>query len=137
MHPDTRYGEVHNNPKNEGDPDRVKRMFAQMNLAFHPTVNVMDGIVSLTTGGPTPPGKKVNTNLVLLGKDRVAMDAVGLAIFQHYGTESWIADKPVWQQVQLAEAVKVGVGVRGPEEITLVGDGVDELADIEAHLRAV
>ena len=66
-----------------------------------------------------------------------AMDAVGLAVFQHYGTEKWIQDKPVWQQVQLAEAVKVGVGVKGPDEITLVGDGVEELADIEAHLRAV
>jgi uncharacterized protein (DUF362 family) len=137
VHPDIRNGQVHNSPKNAGDPDRQKRMFAEMNLAFHPTVNVMDAIVSLTTGGPTPPGKKVNTNMVLLGKDRVAMDAVGLAIFQHYGTETWIADKPVWQQVQLAEAVKLGVGVRGPNEITLVGEGVDELSDIEARLRAV
>ncbi len=135
VHPDTRTGQVHDDPRNDTDPDREKRMFAQMNLAFDPVVNVMDGIISRTTGGPTPPGDTHETNLILLGKDRVAMDAVGLAILRYVGTEPDIESQPVWNQPQLAEAVRVGIGVSGPDEITLVGEGVEELSDIEALLR--
>ncbi|MCP4599046.1 MAG: DUF362 domain-containing protein [Proteobacteria bacterium] len=137
IHPNTRNGQVHGHPKNNNDPAREKRMFAQMNLPFNPTLNVLDAIVSRTTGGPTPPGDVKKTNMVLLGKDRVAMDAVGLAVLRVYGTEKRIEDKPVWQQVQLAEAIKIGIGVQGPDEVTLIGDGVDEIDEIEAKLREV
>lgn len=110
-------------------------MFAQMNLAFHPIVNVMDALVSRVTGGPMPTGDSFPTNLVLFGKDRVAMDAVGLALLKLVGTEPHIADRPVWAQVQLAEAVRLGLGVAGPDEITLVGHGVPEIPEILAILR--
>ena len=137
IHPDTRNAQVHDHPKNDDDPDRMNRMFAQMNLPFSPTLNVMDAIVSRTTGGPTAPGDVADTNMILFGKDRVAMDAVGLAILKVVGTETWIEDKPVWQQAQLAEAIKIGIGVGGPDDITLVGDGVPEIDQIEAKLREV
>lgn len=137
IHPDTRTAQVHDHPLTAENPDRIKRMFAQLNLAFDPIVNVMDAIISRTTGGPTPPGDQADTNMILLGRDRVAMDAVGLAVLKVYGTEPHIEDRPVWQQVQLAEAVRVGVGVSGPDEITLVGDGVDELDEIDVMLREV
>lgn len=135
VHPDTRMSQVHDHVDNESDPDRILRMFAQMNLAFHPIVNVMDAIVSRTTGGPMPTGDSHPTNLVLFGKDRVAMDAVGLALLKLVGTEPHIADRPVWAQVQLAEAVRLGLGVSGPSEITLVGHGVPELPEIAAILE--
>ncbi len=137
VHPDVRLGQVHNSPKNDTDPDRQKRMFAQMNLAFSPVLNVMDAFVSRTTGGPTPPGDVVDTRMVVLGRDRVAVDAVGLAILRTVGSETWIEDRPVWKQVFLAEAIKRGVGVGGPDEVTLVSEGVSEIATIEAKLREV
>jgi len=137
IHPDTRNDQVHGHPDNDDDPDRPLRMFAQMNLAFGPVLQVMDAMVSRTTGGPTPPGDTVDTGLVILGKDRVAVDAVGLALLQVVGTEPHIEDRPVWEQLQLAEAVRIGVGVTGPDEITLVGDGVEELGEIEERLRVV
>lgn len=136
VHPDDRQQLVHQHPLSAGDPDRVKRMFAQMNLAFSPTLNVLDALVSRTTKGPVG-GDQADTNLILAGRDRVAMDAVGLAILKVVGSEPWIMDKPVWQQVQLAEAVRRGIGVRGPDEVTLAGEGVAELAEIESALRAV
>ena len=52
-----------------------------------------------------------------------------------WGTEFQIDSRPVWDQVQLAEAVRRGIGVGGPDEIELVAEGVDELDDIEAKLR--
>jgi uncharacterized protein (DUF362 family) len=135
VHPDSREAQFHGHPDNDADPARFERAFAQMNLAFAPTLNVMDALLSRTTGGPTPPGDVAETDMVLFGRDRVAMDAVGLAILKVYGTEPHIEDKPVWDQVQLAEAARLGFGVSGPDGITLVGDGISELADIEAALR--
>ncbi len=135
VHPDTRNTQVHGHAANADDPGRPLRMFAQMNLAFDPVLQVMDGMVARTTGGPTPPGDEAETGLVVLGRDRVACDAVGLAVLKAVGTESHIEDRPVWDQVQLAEAARIGVGVSGPDEITLVGEGVEELGAIEAYLR--
>ncbi len=137
IHPDTRNGIVHGDPRNSTDRDREKRMFAQMNLAFSPVLNVLDGIVSRTTGGPMPPGDQADTDMVLMSKDRVAIDAVGLAVLRYYGSETWIEDRPVWDQVQLAEAVTRRIGVSGPDDITLVTENIREKADIEALLREV
>ncbi len=135
IHPDVRNGPVHGDPRNSTDPDREKRMFAQMNLAFHPILNVMDAMVSRTTGGPMPPGDVAETGMILVSKDRVALDAVGLAILRQVGSETWIEDRPVWDQVQLAEAVRIGIGVGGPDDITLVSENVREIAAIEEKLR--
>jgi len=137
VHPDTRNGQVHGHPDNDADPDRPLRMFAQMGLAFDPVLQVMDAMVSRTTGGPTPPGDEVDTGLVLVGKDRVAVDAVGLSLLQVVGTEPHIEDRPVWDQVVLAEAVRLGLGVGGPDEITLVAEGVEEIGEIEERLRGM
>ncbi len=135
VHPDTRNTQVHGHPDNDTDPERPLRMFAQMNLAFDPVLQVMDAMTIRTTGGPTPPGDTAETGLIILGKDRVAVDAAGLALLQVVGTEPHIEDRPVWDQVQLAEAARIGVGVSGPDEITLKGDGVEELGEIEERLR--
>jgi uncharacterized protein (DUF362 family) len=135
IHPDTRNDLVHGDPRSETDGDREKRMFAQINLPFSPVLNVMDAIVSRTTGGPMPPGDEAATDMVLLSRDRVALDATGLALLRVVGTETWIEDRPVWEQVQLAEAIRLGIGVSGPDEITLVAENVRELGQIEEKLR--
>jgi len=54
-----------------------------------------------------------------------------------WGSETWIEEQPVWSHVFMTEAVKRGVGVAGPDEVTLVSEGVDEVAEIEAKLREV
>ncbi|MCP4675990.1 MAG: DUF362 domain-containing protein [Deltaproteobacteria bacterium] len=137
INPITRDGQVHGAIENETDPDRQSRMFAQINLPFHPVLNVMDGIVARTTGGPTPPGNKANTNMILLGKDRVAMDATGLAVLRVYGSEEWIEDNPVWAHAQLKEAMRIGIGIQKPEDVILVSEGIDEISEIEAKLIEV
>jgi len=135
VHPTTRDGIVHGDPRNETDPNREKRMFGQMNMAFSPVLNVMDGIVARTTGGPMPPGDEADTNMILMSKDRVALDAVGLAVLRVVGSERWIEDRPVWDQVQLAEAIRCGVGVSGPDEVILVERSIGEIDEIEEKLR--
>ena len=56
-------------------------------------------------------------------------------LLQVMGTEPHIEDRPVWDQVQLAEAARIGGGGGGPDEITLVGEGVEEIEVIEEKLH--
>jgi len=136
IHPDTRRDQVHLQPDSTDDRDRIPRMMAQMNLTYAPTLNVVDGILACTTGGPSE-GTEIETDLIVVGRDRVAVDAVGLAILKVVGTEPHIADRPVWEQVQMAEALRVGLGVTGPDEVELFSDGIDEIDEIEAMLREI
>jgi len=136
VHPDTRRDQVHLQPDSTDDRDRIPRMMAQMNLTYAPTLNVVDGIVACTTGGPSQ-GDEVETDLIVVGRDRVAVDAVGLSILKVVGTEPHIADRPVWEQVQMAEALRIGLGVGGPDEVELFSEGIDEIGEIETVLREV
>ena len=70
--------ELHNSP-------HQRRMIAEINTAYRPDLVVIDGIEAFVDGGPDQ-GKKVQANVILAGTDRVALDAVGVAILRHFGT---------------------------------------------------
>jgi uncharacterized protein (DUF362 family) len=56
---------------------------------------------------------------MLAGTDRVAMDAVGVAILRHFGTTSEVSAGDIFSQAQLARAAELGLGVRSPSDIQL------------------
>jgi uncharacterized protein (DUF362 family) len=59
---------------------------------------------------------------MIAGTDRVAVDAVGLAVLKEVGANDAIMGTPIFRQEQMARAVEVGLGIRGPDEIELVSD---------------
>ncbi len=67
-----------------GSPHQ-RTMIAEINAAYKPDLIVLDGIDAFTTGGPDS-GKLVNSQVILAGTDRIAIDAVGVAILRHFGT---------------------------------------------------
>jgi uncharacterized protein (DUF362 family) len=101
-------------------PD-MRRMIAELNQPFKPQLIVMDGVETFVDGGPTR-GELKAGHVVVAGTDRVAVDAVGLAILKELGSNEAIMGTPIFQQEQMARAVEVGLGVSGPEEIELVSD---------------
>lgn len=101
-------------------PD-MRRMIAELNQGYKPQLIVMDGIETFTDGGPSR-GTLTPGNVVVAGTDRVAVDAVGLAILKELGSNDAIMGTPIFQQEQMARAVEVGLGVSGPEQIQLVSD---------------
>jgi uncharacterized protein (DUF362 family) len=105
-------GELHRSPDQ-------RRMIAEANLAYQPDLIVLDGVEAFVTGGPAQ-GKKVDAQVVLAGTDRVAIDAVGVALLRHFGTTPAVAEGPIFQQAQIARAVELGLGVSGPNEIELI-----------------
>ena len=101
-------------------PD-MRRMIAELNQGYAPDLIIMDGVEVFTDGGPTR-GTLAQGNVVVAGTDRVAVDAVGLAILKEMGSNDAIMGTPIFQQEQMARAVEVGLGISGPGQIQLVSD---------------
>ena len=115
-------------------PD-MRRMIAELNQGYTPQLIVMDGIETFVDGGPTR-GTLKTGNVVVAGTDRVAVDAVGLAILKELGSNDAIMGTPIFRQEQMARAVEVGLGVSGPEQIQLVSDN-DEGNTYAAKLEGI
>lgn len=106
-------------------PDQ-RLMIAEINAAYHPDLIVLDGVEAFVTGGPDT-GKLVASQLILAGTDRIAVDAVGVAVLRYFGTTSAVGQGPIFQQEQIARAVELGLGVAVPQDIELItGDPESE-----------
>lgn len=107
-------------------PD-MRRMIAELNQGYKPQLIVMDGVETFVDGGPTRGSLKTG-NVFVAGTDRVAVDAVGLAILKDLGANDAIMGTPIFEQEQMARAVEVGLGISGPEEIELISDSEEGTA---------
>jgi len=104
--------ELHSSP-------HQRLMIAEINAAYTPDLIVLDGVEALVRGGPDR-GELVQANVVLASRDRVALDAVGVAILRHFGTTPEVSQGTVFDQDQIARAVELGLGARGPEDIEIL-----------------
>jgi uncharacterized protein (DUF362 family) len=117
-----------------GSPHQ-RRMIAEINTAYHPDLIVLDGVEAFADGGPDT-GRLVQTNVVLAGTDRVAIDAVGVALLRHFGTTPEVSRGKIFEQEQLARAVELRLGVSRPEQIELV-TGDRESAEYAKQIRSI
>lgn len=101
-------------------PD-MRRMIAELNQGYVPRLILLDGVEAFTDGGPSR-GALAQANVMIAGTDRVAVDAVGLAVLKDLGSNDAIMGRPIFGQEQIARAVEVGLGVAGPEDIELISD---------------
>jgi uncharacterized protein (DUF362 family) len=81
-----------------------RSMIAEINAAYAPALIVLDGVEAFTSGGPEA-GTKVQAGVVLAASDRVALDAVGVAILRHLGTTANVSHGRVFEQDLIARAV--------------------------------
>jgi len=98
-----------------------RQMIAEMNTAYSPDLIVLDGVEAFVDGGPDR-GKRVKANVMLAGTDRVAIDAVGVAILRLFGTTPEVSRGPIFGQDQIARAVELGLGVSSPQQIQIITD---------------
>lgn len=101
--------ELHSSPNQ-------RRMIAEINAAYKPALVVLDGVEAFTTGGPDK-GDLVKSEVIIAGTDRIAIDAVGVAILRHFGTTPEVSKGKIFEQEQIARAVELGLGVSAPEMI--------------------
>jgi len=80
---------------------------------------VLDGIDAFVDGGPAT-GTRAVGNVFLAATDRVAIDAVGVAILKSLGSNPHIMNSKIFEQEQIARAAEIGLGASSPAEIELV-----------------
>jgi uncharacterized protein (DUF362 family) len=107
-------GELHGSPAQ-------RLMIAEINQLYRPALVLLDGLEAFVDGGPEA-GPKAAPGVILAGTDRVAVDAVGVAILRLYGTTRAVSAGSIFQQEQIARAAELGIGVNRPDLIDLVTD---------------
>ncbi|MGA8849454.1 MAG: DUF362 domain-containing protein [Dehalococcoidia bacterium] len=108
-----------------------RQMIAEINTAYSPDLVVLDGVEAFVDGGPAR-GTKVEAGVMLAGTDRVAIDAVGVAILRLLGTTPEVSRGSIFKQEQIARAAELGLGVSSAKDIQLVtGDTKSEAFAIQ------
>lgn len=113
----------------------MRKMIAELNLAYTPRFTVLDGVDIFTDGGPAK-GERKQANVILCSTDRVALDAVGTAVLKHMGANDDIMGRPIFAQEQIVRAVELGLGASGPSEIEII-TGDDESRELAKKLREI
>lgn len=96
---------------------------AELNLAVHPQLTIADATTLMIAGGPTS-GTPARADVLLMSADRVALDAVSVALIRSYGAWDKVAPGLVWDQRQIRRAIELGLGVAGPGHVELVAHSV-------------
>ncbi len=103
-----------------------RQMIAEINMAYETDLIVLDGVEAFVEGGPHL-GKRVKADVMLAGNDRVAIDAVGVAILRLLGTTPEVSKGKIFEQDQIKRAAELGLGVKAADQIEIVtGDKESE-----------
>ena len=107
-----------------------RQMIAEINNNYNLDFVVMDGIKAFISEGPEK-GTVVKPNLLLASRDRVAIDAVGVAILKLYGAKGKIGEEEIFKQDQLKRAADLSFGVKSTDEIKLTALNDETIDDLE------
>ena len=98
-----------------------RKMIAEINSIYKPDLIIMDGVITFVDGGPMH-GTRKEANVFVAGTDKVAVDAVGVAILRIQGTTPEVTNGSIFEQEQIKRAGELGVGITSPNEIEFITD---------------
>jgi uncharacterized protein (DUF362 family) len=101
-----------------GSPHQ-RKLIAEINAPFKPALVVLDGVDAFVDGGPAS-GQLASGNVFLAATDRVAIDAVGVAVLKSLGSNAQIMNTRIFEQEQIARAAEIGLGATSPSAIEVV-----------------
>jgi uncharacterized protein (DUF362 family) len=96
-----------------------RKMIAEINEPFRPRIVVLDGIKAFVDEGPAT-GKRAQGEVFLASEDRVAIDAVGVALLKLLESNESIMKRKIFEQEQIVRAGELGLGATSPSEIELI-----------------
>lgn len=99
----------------------MRKMIAEINQVYDPSLILLDGIEAFVDGGPDR-GTKKRADVIIAGTDRIAIDAVGLAVLKELGSNKAIMGKKIFEQEQIARAIELGLGIKKPDDIEILTD---------------
>ncbi|MGB9979419.1 DUF362 domain-containing protein [Methanobacterium sp.] len=109
-------------------------MIAEINKHYNVDMIIMDAIHAFITKGPEQ-GEVVEPNLILASADRVAIDAVGVAILRNYGVKTNISKGRIFEMDQIRRAAELGVGAKSAQEIELIPLNEESHRDAESIMK--
>jgi uncharacterized protein (DUF362 family) len=112
----------------------MRKMIAEINQVYTPSLILMDGVEVFIDGGPMK-GAKKSPNLIIAGTDRIAIDAVGVAVLKELGSNKEIMGKKIVQQEQIARAVELRLGIQSPDQIEIITGDTDSRKYAETLTR--
>ena len=95
-----------------------RRMIAEINTAYKPALIVLDGLVAFVDQGPMT-GPRKDAGVFLAGTDRVAVDAVGVAILKQLGSNDAIMKPAIFAQEQISWAAQLELGASSAADIVI------------------
>jgi uncharacterized protein (DUF362 family) len=106
-----------------GSPHQ-RKMIAEINEPFKPALVILDGVDAFVDGGPMT-GRRAKGEVFLASADRVAIDAVGVAILKFLGSNESIVKPKIFDQEQITRAVELGLGASSPAAVDLISTDED------------
>jgi uncharacterized protein (DUF362 family) len=97
----------------------MRKMIAEINQVYTPSLILLDGIEAFVDGGPMK-GTKKRADVMLAGTDRIAIDAAGIAVLKDLGSNKDIMGKKIFEQEQIARAAELRLGITSPDEIEII-----------------
>jgi uncharacterized protein (DUF362 family) len=98
---------------------RQRSMVAEINRFVKSDLVIMDATEAFSSGGPDK-GKVIRPEIIIGGKDRVAIDAVGVALLRSFGTVPDVMDGKIFELEQIRRAAELGIGIGSAKAIRLV-----------------
>lgn len=96
---------------------------AELNLAVHPQLTVVDGTTIMIEGGPTS-GTPAQTDLVICSGDRLAVDLVAVALLRSFDSWPKLQGRRIEEHRQIKHAAALGLGMGVGADVTVVSDAV-------------
>lgn len=100
-------------------PNFWDEIIAELNAAYTPDLNILDGTKIFIEKGPTK-GTVANPNLIVFTGDRIAADVIGLSIIKAFGGLKKLSDISVWEQRQVKRAIEFNLGIQNSTELKIV-----------------
>lgn len=119
--------ELHSSPNQ-------RLMIAEINRYIPNHLIIMDGMEGFATMGPET-GRLIKPGLLLASEDRVAIDAVGVAVLRIYGTTPRVSGGRVFDLEQIRHAAELGVGRADAELVPLDAQSEEMAGRIRAELN--
>lgn len=94
-------------------------MIAEINRFYKADLIIMDAIEGFVNGGPDR-GQLIKPNLIIASDDRIAIDAVGIAILRLYGSTPEVMKGRIFNLEQIFRAAQLGVGIESASNINLI-----------------
>jgi len=124
------------NKKNMGEFHSSKdqrKMIAEINAVYKADLIIMDGLVSFVDRGPME-GTRKEANVFVAGTDKVAIDAVGVALLRILGTTPEVTNGSIFNQEQIKRAVELQIGITSPDQIDFITDS-EESGKLVAKIK--